>query len=109
MTRAHLAVAALIVAAGCSSYDSSAADGNMIVTVTTLGTPDPNGYSLAVSGQAARPLTSTDTTTYFNLPIGNYTVTLHGAEVGCTVADDSTRVIYQTVGNKSVGFQVTCP
>ena len=108
MTRPFFAVAALLLAAGCSSYDNSAT-GNMIVIVTTNGTPDPNGYSLAVTGQAARPLASTDTTAYENLPIGDYTVTLHGTEVGCNVVNDSVRAVYQTVGNKSVDFQVTCP
>ena len=108
MTRSMIAVVALLVAAGCSTTPNEAV-GNMIVTVTTNGTPDPNGYSLAVTGQAARPLTSTDTTTYQSLSIGDYTVTLHGAEVGCTVLDDSVRAVYQTVGNKSVDYQVTCP
>jgi hypothetical protein len=109
MPRTLMTLAALCLAAGCSSYDSSSAEGNMIVTVTTNGTPDPNGYSLAVTGQAARPLTSTDTTEYFNLPIGDYTVILHGAEIGCTVVDDSVRAVYQTVGNKFVDYLVTCP
>ena len=108
MTRPFFAVAALLLAAGCSSYDNSAT-GNMIVIVTTNGTPDPNGYSLAVTDQAARQLTSTDTTTYVDLPIRDYTVVLHGAEVGCTVLDDSVRAVYQTVGNKSVNYQVNCP
>lgn len=109
MTRSLFAIAALLLAAGCSSYDNSGAEGNMIVIVTTAGTADPNGYSLAVSGQSARPLASTDTTEYFNLPIGDYTVTLHGAEVGCTVVDDSTRTVYQTVGDKHVDYVVNCP
>lgn len=108
MTRTLFAVAALLFAAGCSSYDNSAT-GNMTVTVTTNGTPDPNGYSLAVTGQAARPMASTDTTTYENLPIGDYTVTLSGAEIGCTVTDGATRAVYQTVGTKFVAFQVNCP
>jgi len=108
MTRNLLAIATLLLAAGCSSYDNSAV-GNMIVTVTTLGTPDTNGYSLAVTGQAARPMASTDTTTYQNLPIGDYVVTLSGAESGCTVLDGATRPIYQTVGNKFVNFAVNCP
>ena len=108
MTRNLLAVTTLLLAAGCSSYDNSAA-GNLTVTVTTLGTPDPNGYSLAVTGQAARPMASTDTTTYQNLPIGDYTVTLSGVEIGCTVTDGATRSVYQTVGNKFVIFGVNCP
>ena len=108
MTRTLFAVAALLLTAGCSTYDNSAV-GNLTVTVTTLGTPDPNGYSLAVTGQAARPMASTDTTTYQNLPIGDYVVTLSGAESGCTVTDGATRPIYQTVGNKFVIFGVNCP
>ena len=109
MKRVFFAVAALIVAAGCNSYDSSSAEGNLLVIVTTIGTPDPNGYSLAVTGQAARPLASTDTTEYFNLPIGDYTVVLHGAEAGCTVMNDSTRAVYQSIGTKEVDYAVNCP
>ena len=108
MTRTLLAFSALLFVAGCSTYDNSAV-GNLTVTVTTVGTPDPNGYSLAVTGQAARSLTSTDTTTYQNLPIGDYTVTLSGVEIGCTVTDGATRSVYQTVGNKFVIFGVNCP
>ena len=108
MTRKTLFSAALFLACGCSTAPNEAV-GNLTVTVTTVGTPDPNGYSLAVTGQAARLLTSTDTTTYENLPIGDYVVTLGGAEVGCTVTDGATRPVYQTVGNKFVDFQVTCP
>jgi hypothetical protein len=109
MTRNILALAALIAAVGCSGNDPDAATGDMIVNVTTTGTPDPNGYTLAVSGQASQPMNSTDTTTYGNLPIGDYTLILHGAEIGCTVVDDSVRTIYQTVGNKFVNYLVTCP
>jgi hypothetical protein len=109
MTRRFLHFAVLILAMGCSSYDNNSAVGNMTVTVTTTGTPDPNGYTLAVSGQASQPMNSTDTTTYGNLPIGDYTLILHGAEIGCTVVDDSVRTIYQTVGNKFVDYLVTCP
>ncbi len=108
MTRTLLAFSALLFVAGCNTYDNSAV-GNLTVTVTTLGTPDPNGYSLAVTGQAARPMASTDTTTYQNLPIGDYTVTLSGVEIGCTVTDGATRSVYQTVGNKFVIFGVNCP
>ena len=108
MNRSLFAVAALLIAAGCSTAPNEAV-GNLTVTVTTNGTPDPNGYSLAVTGRATRALTSTDTTTYENLPIGDYVLTLSGAEVGCTVTDGATRAVYQTVGNKFVDFQVTCP
>lgn len=108
MTRKILFGAALLFAVACST-DTNSATGNMTVTVTTNGTPDPNGYSLAVTGQVARALASTDTTTYENLPIGDYTVTLSGAEVGCSITDGPTRAVYQTVGNKFVDFQVTCP
>ena len=107
MTRNLLTLAALLLAAGCSTAPNEAV-GNLTVTVTTVGTPDTNGYSLAVTGQAARPMASTDTTTYQNLPIGDYVVTLSGAEIGCTVFDGATRAVYQTVGNKFVIFGVTC-
>jgi hypothetical protein len=109
MTRNIFVLTALIVAVGCSGNDPGAATGDMIVTVTTTGTPDPNGYTLAVSGQTSQPMNSTDTTAFNNLPIGDYTVILHGAEIGCTVVDDSVRAVYQTVGNKFVNYLVTCP
>ena len=93
----------------CADNSNDEAVGNLEVRVTTSGTADPNGYTLTVEGEPSRPMASTDTTFFFNLPIGDYSVTLDGAEIGCTVVDGATKAKYVAIGSNSLVFSVTCP
>lgn len=110
MPRALFFSVALVCSLGCSDYGpNNEAVGNLTVVTTTVGTPDPDGFTLAVTGQAPRAMAANDTTVYLDLPIGDYTVTLGDVDGGCTVTDGAARNVYQTIGNKSVAYQVACP
>lgn len=109
MTRTLLLATALLATAACSDGSNNEAVGTLAVYVTTGGTADPNGYTVSLEGQPDRAMASTDTTFYVGLPIGNYNVTLSGAEVGCTIVDGPDRNKYVAVGGNSLVYQVTCP
>jgi hypothetical protein len=104
-----LALACLAASAACADNSNDEAVGNLEVRVTTSGTPDPDGYTLSVTGEPDRAMASTDTTFYNGLPIGDYSVTLAGAEAGCTVQDGATKSKYVAIGSNTVVFSVTCP
>lgn len=93
----------------CSDTSNDEAVGNLEVRVTTAGTADPNGYTVSVDGVADRAMASTDTITYYGLPIGDYSVTLAGEEAGCTVEGGATKAKYVAIGNNTLVFSVTCP
>jgi hypothetical protein len=110
MPRTLILGALLLGALGCTDYGpNDEATGNMIVIATTLGTPDPDGYTIDVTGQTQQMMTATDTAVFINLNIGNYTVALGDVEGGCNVTDGASRDVYQTVGQKTVVYQIVCP
>lgn len=106
-----LVVGTLLVASpACYNYGPTDANGDLvIVTHLSAGTPDPDGYTVAVSGHGSVPIGVADTVVFGNLPIGNYTVTLSGFTAGCTVTDGAAQAIYVPVGVKTFDFFVTCP
>lgn len=111
MSRVLLLAPALLFTIACSSDgDNPDAVGDLTVAVVSSGTPDADGYTLDVSGQAQRSLAVDDTTLYTALPIDDYTVTLGDVEGGCVVADDAVRQRYVAVGpSNRVEYFVTCP
>lgn len=111
MPRLHhyLPLLALLAVGSCDPYGEDNALGNLTIRTATSGTPDADGYSLAVEGQEVRAMNSTDTTTYVGLPIGNYDITLSDVEPGCSVADGATRTVYLPYGAKSVDLFIVCP
>ena len=111
MTRRLLLALALgaLASTACADNSNDEAVGNLEVRVITIGTPDPDGYVLAVEGQTDRAMTSTDTTFYFNLPIGTYDVTLSDIEAGCTVSGGATKAKYVAIGANVVADSVSCP
>lgn len=109
MNRTLFFALACLASLACSDTTNDEAVGNLEVRVTTSGTPDPDGYTLSVEGQADRAMASTDTTYYFGLPIGDYSVTLSGVEAGCTVVDGATKAKYVAIGSNGLVFSVTCP
>ena len=110
MFRRPLLLLATLALASCSDYSSNSdAVGNLTVLVVTAGTPDPDGYTVDVTGQTQRMLSSTDTTYYLSLPIDDYTVTLGEVEAGCTVTDGAVRHEYVNIGANEVQYNVTCP
>jgi hypothetical protein len=108
-TSRFLTLALLALVAGCMSTDNSEAVGDLSVEIVTTGTNlDPNGYQLALSGQAARAVTDQDTTGYLALRIGNYTAHLSGIAANCVASPDSVQTYYQTLGIKHLTFGVAC-
>ncbi|HWA41370.1 MAG TPA: hypothetical protein VG712_07155 [Gemmatimonadales bacterium] len=109
MTRSLLLTVACLVAAACADNSNDEAVGNLEVRVTTTGTPDPDGYTLSVTGQPDRNVAATDTTWYLGLPIDDYSVTLGDVEGGCVVQDGATKPKYVAIGSNSLVFSVDCP
>lgn len=109
MNRRLLLALACLAGLACADNTNDEAVGNLAVRVTTTGTADPNGYTLSLEGQPDRAMASNDTTYYFGIPIGDYNVTLAGAEIGCTVQDGATKAKYVAIGNNELAFIVNCP
>ena len=100
----------LVASAACYKNGPTGADGDLrIITHLSAGTPDPDGYTVAVSGHGSQPIGVADTVVFGALPIGDYTVTLSGFTAGCTVTDGAAQVIYVPVGVKTFDLFVTCP
>ena len=108
--RTSLALTALLGAGACASTGPNEAVGDLrIITHLVSGTPDPDGYTVSVSGHGSKPIGVTDTVTFGALPIANYDITLSGYTAGCTVQNGATQNIYVPVGVKTFDFYVTCP
>ena len=105
----HLPLLALLAVTACDPYGEDNALGNLRVITTTNGTADPDGYSLTVEGQTPRAMTSSDTTTFVGLPIGDYDLALTDVEPGCMVANGATRTVYVSYGSTTSDFIITCP
>lgn len=104
-----LALACLAATAACADNSNDEAVGGLEVSVTTTGTPDPDGYTLSVTDQPDRNVAATDTTWYTGLPIGDYSVTLGDVEGSCTVQDGATKAKYVAIGGNTLAFFVDCP
>ena len=100
----------LLGATGCIKNGPDEAIGDLqVITNLSAGTPDPDGYTVGVSGHGTQPIGVKDTVTFGALPIGNYTVALTGLAAGCTVTDGASQSVYVPVGVKTFNFYVTCP
>ena len=99
----------LLATASCSSSDTTDAIGDLIVITHLTGTPDPNGYTVSLTGHGSMAIGVTDTVTFGAIPIGDYTVALTDVAVGCTVTDGASQPVYVSVGTKNFDFTVTCP
>ncbi|HET7040966.1 MAG TPA: hypothetical protein VFI13_03060 [Gemmatimonadales bacterium] len=107
---ATLAVALLVGTAACTKHDPNEAIGNLqVITHLNSGTPDPDGYTVGVNGHGTQPIGVADSVFFGGLPFGDYTVSLTGVAVGCTVTDGASQTIYVPVGTRSFDFYVTCP
>lgn len=80
-----------------------------VITHSSGGTPDADGYTLTVSGHGTTPIGINDTVTYVDLPINDYSVSLGDVEGTCTVTDGAFRTPYVPLGTTTVDFFVPCP
>jgi hypothetical protein len=85
--------------------------GTLTVTTNTSGTmPDPDGYTVTVSGVGSQPIGTNQTVTYENISAGSHTVTLSGIAANCTVAIGPTRTVNVPPGGvASTTFTISCP
>ncbi len=81
-----------------------------VTTSTSGGTPDPDGYTVSVTGAASQHIDPNDSVTFANLATGNHTVTLSGIASNCSVSGGASRPVTVTTGPPvSVTFTIDCP
>src|SRR5207247_555781 len=76
------------------SITCTALTGSLDVTTTTSGgTPDPDGYTVSVSGGGggSQHIDPNASLTFFNLAVGSHTVTLSGIAPNCSVSGGTQR------------------
>src|SRR6187399_746725 len=98
----------LLIGVGCAE-DQGPGDATgtlVVITHTSGGSPDPDGYTLTVTGQGTVAMGINDTATYGPLPIADYGVTLGDVEGTCTVTDGAVRTPYVPIGTTTVHFYV---
>src|SRR5438105_3324396 len=80
-----------------------------VTTSTSGGTPDPDGYTVAVTGAASQHIDPNGTATFANLATGNHTVTLSGIASNCSVTGGPSRPVTVITGQTvSVPFTIDC-
>lgn len=86
--------------------------GDLEVNTSTTGDLadlDPDGYTVAVTGQSSTPIDINATITYAGLAPGDYEVELQDVAANCTVAGNNPRTVnVPSGGTGSTTFDVTC-
>jgi TolB protein len=81
----------------------------ILLTVTGGLSPDLDGYTVALSGAADRPLGPNATLTLSGLPVGDVSIRLSGLAANCTLAGDNPRTVSISNGGLTeVAFNVGC-
>jgi hypothetical protein len=86
------------------------ATGGVNVSVATSGSsPDPDGYSVTVDGDAGRPIAANGTVAVPDLAVGSHLVGLAGVAANCTVEGDNPRSVEVIAGSVvPVDFSIEC-
>ena len=80
-----------------------------ITVATSGGSPDPDGYSLALDGGAAVSLSISGNHLFEDLPVGAHSVLLGGLAGNCSVSGDNPRSVSVSAGaTATVSFEVSC-
>jgi Tol biopolymer transport system component len=80
-----------------------------IATTTTGGSPDPDGYTVALDNGAAQAIGTNAVLTIANVSASAHQVTLGGLATNCTVAGENPRPVTVTAGvTAAVSFSVSC-
>ena len=83
--------------------------GTIHIVTISAGTPDLDGYAVAVDDGASLPVGAAGEVILPNIPAGAHTVTLSGLAPGCTVTGDNPRPVTVSAGvTAEVSFAVTC-
>src|SRR5205807_2552545 len=81
-----------------------------VSTSTSGGTPDPDGYTVSVTGAPSQHIDRNGTVTFADLAIGNHTVTLGGIASNCSVTGGASRTVTVATGPPvGVTFTIDCP
>ena len=80
-----------------------------IVTATSGGELDPDGFTVTINSTDVIPVEQTDTVSRVDLQPGSYTVALGGVAAACTLGGSNPRVVTVRSGEEAdVTFTVTC-
>jgi hypothetical protein len=83
--------------------------GSIHIVTTSAGTPDLDGYLVALDGGAPLPVAAAGEVTLPNIQPGAHTLTLSGLAPGCTVSGDNPLSVTVSAGaTAEVTFAVTC-
>ncbi len=83
--------------------------GLRVVSVTTGGLLDPDGYILTIDGGGHQTIGANDTVLLTELPAGDHTVLLSGIVENCSVAVENPRVVAVPSSDiAEVTFEVVC-
>src|SRR5256886_8187544 len=81
-----------------------------VSTSTSGGTPDPDGYTVTVSGGGSQTIGNNDSVTFPDLATGSHTVTLSGIASNCSVSGGTQRSVNVPAGGStSASFPLSCP
>jgi hypothetical protein len=81
-----------------------------VTTSTSGGTPDPDGYTVTVSGGGSQTIGTNSSVTFSGLAAGSHTVTLSGLASNCSVSAGASRTVAVPAGGtSSTTFSVSCP
>ena len=80
------------------------------ITTATSGVElDPDGYTVAIDGQAPQPIGANATLITEDLPAGQHTVELSGIADNCTVGGENPQPVSVVAGSTAtVAFVITC-
>jgi Tol biopolymer transport system component/preprotein translocase subunit YajC len=80
-----------------------------VVTTTTGGDPDPNGFVFTLDDAATQPIAINDTATLENLAEGSHTVALSGIAPNCSLESESPGTAALSAGvTTELAFAVSC-
>ncbi len=93
------------------SVSCTALPGDLTVsTVTSGGTPDPDGYTVTLDGGPSQAIVPNGSTTFTGLTAGSHTVVLSGIANNCTVSGGTSRTVNVPAGGTgTASFSVSCP
>ena len=81
-----------------------------VTTATTGGTPDPDGYAVAIDAGASQPIGNVDSVTFSALAPGSHAVALTGLAPNCSASAGTSRNATVSAGDTArVSFAVSCP
>jgi hypothetical protein len=87
-----------------------AAEGSIALRTRTSGaSPDLDGYTVALDGDAGAPIDMNALAMFSKLPVGDHTLLLSGVAANCTVQGENPRTVVVITGARAdVTYEVAC-